>query len=199
MAQGSITTWLHLLKREHQDAAQRLWDRYFERLVSYARTRLRGASRNVEDEEDVAVASFTTFCGALNSGRMDEVQNRDDLWRTLALIAAGKSVDLRRRQSAKKRGQPAVEASALDKDNLDFVSLEQVVGTELDPSLAAEMTEEFDQLLQMLPDRLKSIAIWKLDGHLNQEVAEMLGCSVRSVARELALIRQIWSSRLPGI
>jgi DNA-directed RNA polymerase specialized sigma24 family protein len=45
----------------------------------------------------------------------------------------------------------------------------------------------------MLPDeKAREIARLKLDGYGNDEIAERLGCTSRTVTRRLALIRSIW-------
>jgi DNA-directed RNA polymerase specialized sigma24 family protein len=49
-------------------------------------------------------------------------------------------------------------------------------------------------LLGRLGDEtLRQIAIAKLEGYKNLEIAEQLGLSLRSVQRKLSLIRQTWS------
>jgi DNA-binding CsgD family transcriptional regulator len=46
----------------------------------------------------------------------------------------------------------------------------------------------------MLSDQsLRQIAIWKLDGYTNQEIAERLGCALRTVQRKLERIQAYWS------
>ena len=55
-APGSVTYWLSELKAGNQDAAQHLWERYFQRLVELARNKLQNAPRRAADEEDVAAA-----------------------------------------------------------------------------------------------------------------------------------------------
>jgi DNA-directed RNA polymerase specialized sigma24 family protein len=48
--------------------------------------------------------------------------------------------------------------------------------------------------MESLPDAdLRSIALLKLMGYTNQEVAADLGCSIRRIERKLALIRTIWN------
>ena len=42
-------------------------------------------------------------------------------------------------------------------------------------------------------DTQRHIATWKLEGYSNEEIAKKLGCSLRSVERKLALIRQKWT------
>ena len=57
----SVTRWLESLKAGDADAAQKLWERYFQALVRLARNRLRAASRAVADEEDAALSAFDSF------------------------------------------------------------------------------------------------------------------------------------------
>src|SRR5438874_1974030 len=57
----SVTDWLGRLRAGDRDAAQRLWERYFDQLVRLARGRLRGARRRAADEEDVALSALDSF------------------------------------------------------------------------------------------------------------------------------------------
>ena len=50
-----ITYWIGELQGGNRDAAQRLWEHYFQRLVALAESKLRGRRRAVVDEEDLAV------------------------------------------------------------------------------------------------------------------------------------------------
>jgi len=68
-----------------------------------------------------------------------------------------------------------------------------VVGNEPTPDSVAAMAEEYQRLLDALgDDTLRSIAVWKMEGYSSEEIAERLGCALRTVARQLALIRTIW-------
>jgi len=52
---------------------------------------------------------------------------------------------------------------------------------------------ECQQLLDQLKDaELRQIALWKMEGDTNDEVAVKLGCAPASVGRRLALIRRKW-------
>ena len=58
------------------------------------------------------------------------------------------------------------------------------------------MEEEFQALLARLPtDRLRQIAIWKMEGYTNEEIAEKAGISPRMVAYDLTVIRAVFSAR----
>jgi hypothetical protein len=45
-SQGSVSNWIELLKGGDHAAAQPLWERYFQRLVGLARTKLPGNRPN---------------------------------------------------------------------------------------------------------------------------------------------------------
>lgn len=197
---GSVTTWIGLLEKGDEDAAQRLWERYFSRLLEFARGRLRGQSTRVLDEEDLALSAFFTFCRAAAGKRVPQVNNRDDLWRTLVLITAGKAIDWRRRQQSLKRGGGRLPANDLPGSRPDdFAMLENVIGAEPDPAFAAQLAEEFQLLMDRLADdRLRELALLKLEGYSNEEIAEKLACSLRTVTRRLTVIRRIWETSEPG-
>ena len=65
---ASVTLWIADLRRDAaDDAAQKLWGRYFDRLVHLARGRLRTAPRGPADEEDVALSAFHSLCDGLKA------------------------------------------------------------------------------------------------------------------------------------
>ena len=71
----------------------------------------------------------------------------------------------------------------------------QVAGAEPTPEFAAQLAEDFAQRLAALGGRseLQQIACDRMAGFTNAEIAQRLGCSVRSVERQLNLIRKIWT------
>jgi hypothetical protein len=74
----------------------------------------------------------------------------------------------------------------------------QVVGDEPTPEFAAQVAEEYQRLLDLLGDAtLQQIAIWKMEGLTNDEIAERLDCSRWTIARKLDTIRIIWSEEPP--
>jgi len=74
-------------------------------------------------------------------------------------------------------------------------ALEEVAGTEPDPAFAAQLADEFQILMARLEDdRLREIALLKLEGHTHEEIAARLTCGLRSVSRRLTLIRRTWEA-----
>jgi DNA-directed RNA polymerase specialized sigma24 family protein len=64
---------------------------------------------------------------------------------------------------------------------------------EANPDLAAEMKDECCRLLGRLGDKtLRSVAIWKMEGYTNAEIARKLGCVEQTVERKLQRIRRQW-------
>jgi DNA-directed RNA polymerase specialized sigma24 family protein len=71
----------------------------------------------------------------------------------------------------------------------------RVESREPTPKFAAIMVEECRGLLGRLrDDSLRALALLRLEGFTNEEVAQRLGCSLRTVARKMELIRRSWSS-----
>ena len=188
----SVSHWLGQLKAGDHAAAQPLWERYFHRLVGLARQKLRAAPRRVADEEDVALSAFASFCRGAEAGRFPQLADRDDLWRLLVTLTVRKAHRLVRDEQAQKRGGGAVVGETGQADD-STPSLEQVIGREPTPAFAAEVAEECQRLLACLgDDELRSIAVWKMEGATNPEIAARLGCALATVERRLLVIRRIW-------
>ena len=73
----------------------------------------------------------------------------------------------------------------------DFMA--QVVGDEPTPEFAAMMADEYRRLFGSLADEsLRVVALLKLEGHSNEEIARSLDCGLRTVERKLEVIRKRW-------
>ena len=189
---GSITTWIHALSAGNDDVAQHLWERYFQRMVELARNKLRASASRAADEEDVALSAFHSFCRAAAEHRFPRLANRDDLWQVLVVLTARKALDLRKYAMRKKRAEGATRP-------LDDAALDTVIGTDPDPAFAALVADQFRFLLERLDDpQLRHIAVRKLEGFTNDEIAQEMDCTVRTVGRRLALIRDLWEEAGEG-
>jgi DNA-directed RNA polymerase specialized sigma24 family protein len=197
---GSVTTWIGRLKAGDHAAAQRLWEGYFRRLVGLARARLQGTPRAAADEEDVALSAFDSFCRGAERGQFPQLVDRHDLWQLLVLLTARKAVQWQRHERRQKRGGGRVlgEADLGDANaSGDEPALAQVLGPEPTPEFAAQVAEECQRLLGLLDDgRLRALALRKMEGYTNEEIARDLGCGLRSVERKLVRIRTLWASEV---
>jgi DNA-directed RNA polymerase specialized sigma24 family protein len=191
----SVTHWIDRLKAGDPVAAQKLWERYFRRLVGLARKKLRAAPRRAADEEDVALSAFDSFCRGAEHGRFAQLHDRLDLWQLLVLLTARKAADLAQHERRQKRGGGAVlDEAALPVDSSSpEAALEQLEGPEPTPAFAAQVAEEYRRLLECLDSTaLRTVAMRKVEGYGNEEIATQVGCSLRTVERRLRLIRGIW-------
>src|SRR5205085_11610217 len=76
--------------------------------------------------------------------------------------------------------------------------LEQIIDREPTPELAVEVAEECRRLLGRLNDAaLQSLALLKMEGYTNGELAARLGCGQRTIERKLRLIRTLWKEDGP--
>jgi DNA-directed RNA polymerase specialized sigma24 family protein len=187
----SITRCIQMLKSGDRAAAEQLWDSYIHRLVALARARMGGVARRAADEEDVALSAFDSFYRRAESGQFARLSDRDDLWQILVIITERKAVDLMRREGRKSRGAGRVvglsEAEGQDAGD--------VLDPGPTPDFAAQVAEEFRKLLRLLgDDSLRGVALAKMEGYTNRQIAERLGCIEQTVERKLRSIRKIWSA-----
>ena len=173
---GSVTRWIgDLVASDDADsAAQKLWERYFDRLVHLARDRLRAGPRGPADAEDAALSAFDSFCRGAAAGRFPRLRDRDGLWPLLVTLTVRKASDQIRRERRLKRGGGKVrgeqELGRAGPD--DGFGLDEIVGREPTPELAAMMAEQYVHLLGCLADEtLRRIAAWKLEGDSNETIA----------------------------
>ena len=194
----TVNYWLQQLEAGDPAAARPLWERYFAQLVRLARDRLRGAPRRAADEEDVALSAFDSFCRGVAQGRFPRLNDRDNLWKLLMTLTARKAIDLVQHERRQKRGGGRVGGEEELPTSPDGErGLEQVVGPEPTPDFAVLVAEECGRLLDRLgDDGLRELALWKMEGYTNAEIAARLGCAEVTVERRLRLIRKSWEKEV---
>jgi len=192
-AQEEITLWLQRIEEQPDEAMQKIWHGYYDKLVHYAKKKLGGLPRRAVDEEDVALAALNSFFLAAKKQRFPDLKDRDDLWKILLTLTARKAGHEIRSHLSQKRGGGAVRGESV------FVNAngEQAGGIQF----AVEPSEAFgdifaDELLERLSHlddpRLREIAIRKLEGYTNAEIAKEFDCAERTVERKLGRIRSLW-------
>lgn len=186
---GSVSHWLEGLRDGDSIAAQRLWDRYFAELVAVARARLRQLPRD-GTPEDVALSALKSVMVAVEAGRHPDLADRTSLWPLLVTVTARKSVDELRRRAAKKRSSQVTT---------QVEDLRTIIGEQPSPEFVVEVADELERLISAFDDStLRTIALRKLEGYSNDEIAEELSVSVRTVIRKVNRIRQEWDENESG-
>jgi RNA polymerase sigma factor (sigma-70 family) len=194
LSDGSVTVWIGAFKAGDHAAVQRLWERYFRQLVRLARARLGDAPRRAADEEDAALSAFDSLCRGAAAGRFQQLRDRDNLWPLLVVITVRKALDARKHATRQKRGGGKVRGESAWLDAVDGSDrdggINLVIGDEPTPAFAAEVAKRTQRLLTALgSEELRRVAVWKLEGYSNQEIADKIGCVERTVERRLKIIR----------
>jgi RNA polymerase sigma factor (sigma-70 family) len=197
---GSVTQLIDRLRSGSPDssdeAARLVWERYFPRLLTLARRHLDRRIRVLQDEGDVVQSMGRSFFRRLRRGDFD-LADRDALWALLVTITLNKARNAAdrhfaaRRDVRRERLLPLSDASRSDAAHEVF-ALEAVEPT---PAEAVVLNEALERRLRDLPEPdLRQVAVMKLEGYTNHEIAEAMECSERSVERKLNLIRKRWES-----
>lgn len=196
----SVTRLIQQLRQDDPEAAGRIWHRYFERLLPLARAKLKGLSHRAVDEEDLLVSVFDRFFEAAKGNRFAKLNDRDDLWQILLLLTDRKASDEYRAAGAQKRG---AGAPTLDAQGL-AIELSATADTEPGPEFVAMFNENLSRALDRLGETInREVAILRMEGYENNEIADRLGVSLSTVERKLRVIREIWQNefslnRTPG-
>lgn len=195
MAVNSQQSWLAALQDGDEDAAQRLFEEYFQRLVRLARKKLQAMAPRVADPSGVALSAINSLWQGAQRGQFPRLNDPDDLWRLLVVITCRKASHAHRDEARQKRGGGKVRGeSVLDGGYSDFNGIAHVIDESPTPEMAAEFAEELEGRLDELSDEsLRKVAILKMDGYSNREIARELDCAERTIERKLRSIRRIWS------
>ncbi len=187
---NSVTRWIRDLGTpDHGEATRLLWERYFGRIAEIAECRLRTGAGGPSDGEDVALSVFDSFFRGAAAGRFEKLDGREDLWRLLVTIAARKSSNAVRDEDRRKRGGAGAGCAIV----VDHDVLDRIAGRGPTPEFAALVADESRRLFRLLDDdSLRIVVGMKLEGHSNEEIAEVLDCGLRTVERKLGVIRKRW-------
>jgi RNA polymerase sigma factor (sigma-70 family) len=186
-SEGSITILIGGMRLGDDEAARRIWERFSPRVAALARKKLPHWLRRIVDDDDLANSALCSVIMGLREGQFPELRDRDELWALLAWITVQKTRNEIARAARQKRLAPGASTPVTD----------DIVARDLPPELIFRAAEQCKILLERLRKKeaiLEPIAMWKLEGYTNNEIAERLGCSLSKVARKLTLIRKIWQT-----
>ncbi|MGO9466427.1 MAG: sigma-70 family RNA polymerase sigma factor [Isosphaeraceae bacterium] len=196
---GSVTRLIELLRSDdsvvRDEAARRVWERYVPALLNLARHHLDHRLLHREDEEDVLQSMYASFCLRQQRGSF-ELFGRDDLWKLLVTVTLRKARNTarRHRQQARDYRRECAQPASPDSDANGWV-LEELDASEPTPDDAAALNEALENRLRALGDPvLRQIALRKLEGYTNKEIArELDDCTERTIERKLERIRARWA------
>ena len=188
MTENSISQWIAGLKNGDPEAAQRIWDRYFPRLCRFSREKLGPMARRAQDEEDLALSAINALCSGAVDGRFRQLSNRDDLWKILIMIATRKAANVHRRPAIR---QEHGERDIVQEDGQSW-NLDLLADSPASPAFLDSVDIHCEDLLAMLSEKLRAVAILKLRGYSNEEIAHLRQRGLSTIERYLQMIREIW-------
>lgn len=191
----SVTWLIERLQVEDPQAAEQIWRRYFDRLLPLARSRLRGLPHAGLDEEDVLISVFDRFFRAAKEERFARLHDRDDLWQILLMLTERKVADHFRAAGAQKRGGDVIQSELPQSAG----ELRELAAQDPGPEFVAAFNENLARALHRLGEpATREVALLRMEGHENSEIAARLEISVSSVERKLRVIREVWSEEFAG-
>jgi RNA polymerase sigma-70 factor, ECF subfamily len=194
---GSLTLRIQDLRspdvRQRDEAARVIWDHFEARLRSLVRRHLDNRIRRREDEQDILQSMYASFCNGQLEGKTPPA-SREELWKLLVRITMCKVVNTANRHMAARRDVRRERSSVAPAVPIGIPfprwMLDHVDRAQPSPEEKIIVVEEIQRLLHGLPEDLRGIVLWKLEGFTNAEIACMIGRTVRCVELKMQLIRK---------
>jgi len=181
------------LKTGDQRAARDIFERFVNRLIALAGTRLGGRLRRKLDPEDVVQSVFNSFF-ARQTNDPFQVANWDGLWGLLASITIHKcGHKIEHFQAACRDARAEISSTPMTREQV--ADWEAVAG-DPSPSQIAILDETVLALLDTLDERDGQIFMLCLQGWSTDEIADEVKCSERTVQRILDRARRRLESEL---
>ena len=198
---GSVSLLIQDYKDDgNLEAFAALWQRYIDRLLEVARTKLGGMPRRVANEDDIAQAVFASLHDAVQKGHYPDLNDRGDLWQILLNLAERKAIDWKRYMGRGHRDFRRTEGESAGgkmlNDSQTGAGMTNVACPDPTPEVVAELRDQINHLLGKLPEDQRRIALQKLQSYTNEEIAAQSDFVPRTVERKLQMIRTTWSKLL---
>jgi DNA-directed RNA polymerase specialized sigma24 family protein len=169
---------------------QQLWEHFFQRLVELIRKQSQSVSGSLANETGTLQDLLDSLNRAVECGRFPQLCDRNSLWRFLLIITALNVPDL------KAQGKVTLRDAGWPGEESVFA---EIVGQEPMPEFAAQLVKQSERLVRRLGNlKLRSIAVWKLQGYTDDQIAAEFGTTSRLVRSRLERIWAIWSEEALG-
>ena len=196
-----VTEWMNHLRAGDERAAKKLWIHFVDRLQESLKQKLQPSTKRVYDEEDAAQSAFFSLCRGVTNGRYPNLQDRGSLWNLLLTIAGRKVSHRHRYDHQKRRDIKKNEELSLVLTDSEKSSLQRPLqSAEPTPEYLASFHETWCQLFDSLEDDvLRDVSRMKIEGFTDEEIAEQLGYTTRTIRRKVERIRRVWQESFPEI
>jgi RNA polymerase sigma-70 factor (ECF subfamily) len=170
-----------------QDAAAVLFQRYAERLLALARSRLAPCLARHVDPEDVVQSAYRSFFTGARAGRYD-LGRSGDMWRLLVAITLHKLQHQVERHTAAKRDVSRV--CHFGEEGSLVLLRGEVPAREPTPAEAAALADTVQQLLTGLQPLERRMVELRLQEYSLDEIAAEVCRSERTVRRLLERVKE---------
>lgn len=192
---GSITHLIGEFHQGSQTAFGALFQRFFPGSVTRLQRRLGPAYPGIDGAEDVALSVFRRLWQTVEEARplAGDLTDRLSLLRILTLLTEQKlreswRTDFRQCRDVRRTVRESDQAGEPD----DALSLADTPALGRPPEWDVVFLDLLAHLLGLLTERQQTIVLNKMAGRSAREIAEDLGCSERSIERQLSEIRDRW-------
>lgn len=172
------------LRAKNTDAAEALFARYAEQLARLAERQLSACVARRVDGEDVVQSVFRTFFVRIERGEF-QIDSSDQLWKLLVQITLRKACEQGRLHTA------AMRDGRLEEDS--SVVMSALIARPPEAAEAQSLNDEIDRAIGNLPTQqhphYRRLLELRLAGHSNEDIAEELSISRRTVERMLSRLQ----------
>lgn len=171
-------------------ACATFWKEYGPLLESVANRQLSQRVQRRVGSEDVVQSACRTFFRRVSDGQFD-LPDADALWRLICSITLTKARRAARDHGRLKRGinrEQDLNSVSSDESNASF----QLDGGVATPFDEAEIADQMNALLSGMSEDECRVLDLKMQQFTNDEIAERVGCSERSVRRIIKRLQERW-------
>lgn len=178
----------------HNPAAKEVFDRYVDRLVGLARSKMSTKLQRRVEPEDIVQSAYRSF---FRRAAQDQytLENQGDLWRLLATITVNKVYHQQKHHSAKKRSMKQEDSLLSHPDQSHSPRLDPAE-VEPTPDEALGLIEEVETLLSRLDPLHQKILELRLQGTDIESIAATVQRTERTIRRVLSVVESELQRRL---
>lgn len=186
-AEDSFNRWMAGVRAGKQDAIAKVFNRFVNRLIALARTRLDTRIRQKEDPEDVVQSVFRSFFRRHANEEID-VRSEDSLWTVLTVIAVRKCANRNRHYQAECRDvrREIPGGSSSEDPNVMW----EPPARDPSPEEAVMLTETVEELMRRLTKTDRQILELVLQGLNDSQISAQVGLAIRTVRRVRTLTKK---------
>ena len=180
------------LARGDESAACTIYDRFGDRLIRLAGSRLDPAIKQKVSPEDIAQSVFKSFYGRYSNAPL-ELTDWDGLWSLLVRITIRKCTRKSLHFRTRKRDvAKEIVPNVADEDSRAGWT---ALARDPTPEEAVCLTDTLEHLFEGLASqRQREIVTLRLQGYKIEEIAEAVGRTTRTVHRTLESVRDLLAS-----